>query len=160
MEHKMHAAGGSHGNPYARLLWMLLLSFAAMYALMYAMVDRFDNVLGSVNQFYMAGLMAAPMAIIELALMRAMYPRKRLNAAIMAVSIVLLAVFWIGIRQQAAVNDTQFLRSMIPHHAGAILMCGRNHLADPQLRQLCKDIMVSQQAEITLMKSKLAPLDR
>lgn len=46
---------------------MTLLSFAAMYVLMYAMVDRFGNVFNNVNQVYMAGLMAAAMVLIELA---------------------------------------------------------------------------------------------
>ena len=40
---------------------MMGLSFVAMYALMYAMVDQWANVYNNVNQFYMAGLMAAPM---------------------------------------------------------------------------------------------------
>jgi hypothetical protein len=37
------------------------LLFVAMFILMYSMVDRFANVYPNVNQFYMAGLMAAPM---------------------------------------------------------------------------------------------------
>jgi hypothetical protein len=40
------------------------------------MVDRFANVYPNLNQFYMAGLMAAPMVLIELALMGHMYPNK------------------------------------------------------------------------------------
>jgi len=64
-------------------------------------------------------------------------------------------LFWIGIRQQAAVTDQQFLRSMIPHHAGAILMCKQNKLQDPELQRLCGNIVSSQQAEIDFMKSKL-----
>jgi uncharacterized protein (DUF305 family) len=78
-----------------------------------------------------------------------------LNSVLAAVSIVLMILFWLGIRQQAAVSDQQFLRSMIPHHAGAILMCGQNRLSDPELQQLCRDIVASQQSEIDLMKAKL-----
>ena len=44
-----------------------------MYVLMYAMVDRMDNVVMNVNQLYMAALMAAPMVVIELVVMRGMY---------------------------------------------------------------------------------------
>jgi uncharacterized protein (DUF305 family) len=44
---------------------------------------------------------------------------------------------------------------MIPHHAGAILMCRHNKLSDPELQQLCGEIIDSQQAEIELMKRKL-----
>lgn len=63
-----------HHSPYLRLLGMTVLSFLAMYILMYAMVDRAGNIFNSINQVYMAGLMAAPMVLIELALMRSMYP--------------------------------------------------------------------------------------
>ena len=63
--------------PYGRLLVMAVLSFASMYVLMYAMVNRLANVYPNLNQFYMAGLMAAPMVIIELAVMGAMYSDKR-----------------------------------------------------------------------------------
>jgi peptidoglycan/LPS O-acetylase OafA/YrhL len=159
-QHAMHE--GRHGadesggkGHYGRLLAMVLLSFLAMYALMYAMVDTFDNVFNNVNQVYMAGLMAAPMVLIELGLMSRMYPNRTLNAILGAASIALMILFWVGIRQQVAVSDRQFLRSMIPHHAGAILMCGNNRLGDPDLQQLCRDIMASQQSEIDLMKAKL-----
>jgi uncharacterized protein (DUF305 family) len=152
-QHAQHAT--PNGGPYARLLAMVLLSFIAMYILMYAMVSSFDNVYNSVNQFYMAGLMAAPMAIVELALMASMYPHKRLNIVLIVASAVLMPLSWFGIRNQVAISDQQFLRSMIPHHAGAILMCKENRLTDPELQKLCSDIISSQQREIDEMKSKL-----
>lgn len=40
---------------YVHLLIMTVLSFAAMYVLMYAMANSLDNVFANVNQFYMAG---------------------------------------------------------------------------------------------------------
>ena len=46
---------------------MTALMFVAMFGLMYAMVDRFDNVFPNLNQLYMASLMTAPMLLIELA---------------------------------------------------------------------------------------------
>jgi hypothetical protein len=54
---------------YGRLLAMTAMMFIAMYILMYAMVDTFGNVYNNLNQIYMAGLMTAPMIVIELALM-------------------------------------------------------------------------------------------
>ena len=145
---------------YRRLLLMAALSFVSMYVLMYAMVNTFANVYMNLNQFYMAGLMAAPMVIIELALMGSMYPDRKRNAVIMAVSLVALGVFWIFIRQQAAITDRQFLRSMIPHHAGAILMCEEAPIRDPKIKELCGAIVSSQQSEIDQMKAKLAELER
>ena len=58
---------------YIHLLLMIFLSFISMYVLMYSMVNAFSNVYSNLNQFYMAGLMTAPMVIIELILMGAMY---------------------------------------------------------------------------------------
>ncbi len=145
---------------YGRLLPMVVLSFLAMYVLMYAMVDTIANVYLNLNQFYMAGLMAAPMVVIELALMGVMYGDKKRNVAISAVSLAALAAFWILIRQQTAITDTQFLRSMIPHHSGAILMCRKASIQDPEIKQLCEAIVSSQQSEIDQMKAKLAELDR
>lgn len=143
---------------YYRLIGMVVLSFLAMYILMYAMVNSFANVYNNVNQFYMAGLMAAPMAVIELALMSSMYQDKRLNAIIVAASIVALIAFFLLIRQQTAVTDGQFLRSMIPHHAGAILMCERSPAQTPQIKDLCKAIISSQESEIRQMKTMLDAL--
>jgi uncharacterized protein (DUF305 family) len=146
--------------PYGRLLLMALLSFVAMYVLMYAMVNTLSNVYMNLNQFYMAGLMAAPMVVIELALMAAMYNDRKRNAAIMVVSLLALGVFWLFIRQQTAITDRQFLRSMIPHHAGAILMCEEAPIRDPEIKQLCGAIVSSQQAEIDQMKAKLKELEK
>ena len=68
-----------HRIQYGRLALMTAVSFIAMFILMYAMVDRFASGYPNVNQFYMAGLMAAPMVIIELFVMRAMYPDTKMN---------------------------------------------------------------------------------
>jgi uncharacterized protein (DUF305 family) len=144
-----------HENHYRRLAVMLLLSFITMYALMYAMVDTFGNVYMNLNQVYMAALMTAPMAMIEIAVMRGMYKDARLNRLILGGAALLIAGAWIGIRQQVLITDAQFLRSMIPHHAGAMLMCGRAPVEDPAVQTLCKTILASQQAEIGRMKSLL-----
>ena len=152
-----HASSQTH---YGRLLLMIALSFVSMYALMYGMVNSLANVYMNVNQVYMAGLMAAPMGLIELALMGSMYRDRKLNVIVAAGSVVALALFWVLLRQQAAVSDTQFLRSMIPHHAGAILMCEQAPIQDAEIRALCKNILSSQQAEIDQMKAKLSALGR
>lgn len=148
-----------HGRPYVRLLLMVLLSFVTMYVLMYAMVNTFANVHPNLNQFYMAGLMAAPMALIELGLMRAMYPERSANVAIAIGAVIASIAFWTFIRQQTAVSDAQFLKSMIPHHAGAILMCRQAPLRDEAIRDLCKTIISSQQTEIDQMNAMLARIE-
>jgi hypothetical protein len=143
---------------YVHLAIMVALSFISMYVLMYAMVNRFANVYSNLNQFYMAGLMTAPIVVIELALMRSVYDNKNANIFIIAVSVVALGAFFLGIRQQAAIGDKSFLTSMIPHHAGAILMCERAPIQDAEIKKLCSEIISNQQREIDQMKSMLARL--
>jgi hypothetical protein len=147
------------GRPYARLAGMFVFSFLSMYVLMYAMVDRLANVISNPNQFYMAGLMAAPMVFIELILMSKMYPKKKLNLTLIAASVLMMGAFFLFVRQQTAIDDRDFLRSMIPHHAGAILMCNEASLTDPEIKALCEQIIESQQEEIDQMKAMLKRLD-
>jgi len=147
-------------HPYRNLAVMLVLSFGAMYALMYAMVDSLANVYANINQAYMAALMAAPMAIIELVVMRAMYTSTRANAGILVSAAAAVLAFFLLIRMQSGVSDPQFLRSMIPHHGGAILMCEQASLQDREIEDLCRRIVASQRAEIAEMRAKLDTLER
>jgi DUF305 family protein family protein len=147
-------------NHYRQLIAMAALSFMAMYILMYAMVNTIDDVYMNVNQVYMAGLMTAPMMVIELLVMRGMYHIRKLNALIIAASVIGGVLMFVFIRQQTAVRDGQFLRSMIPHHSGAILMCEGASLQDPDNRELCKAIISSQQREVDQMVAKLRELER
>lgn len=145
-------------QPYFNLGVMAVLSFVAMYFLMYSMVNSVAHVYMSVNQAYMAALMAAPMVVIELIVMRMMYPDPRLNRLVVAGSLVVGIAMFLFIREQTAVGDRQFARSMIPHHSGAILMCGQASLTDSELKRLCQDIVSSQQREIDQLKSILQRL--
>jgi uncharacterized protein (DUF305 family) len=142
-------------HPYAQLALMAFLSFLAMYALMYAMVDRFANVYPHLNQLYMAALMAAPMVVIELVLMNHMYKIRSWNVAAISASLVVFSASFLFIRQQVGITDREFLRSMIPHHAGAILMCEQAPINDAEIEQLCRTIIAGQQSEIAQMKAIL-----
>ena len=144
-----------HAKHYAHLVIMAVLSFIAMYILMYSMVDEFSNVYNSVNQFYMAGLMTAPMVLIEIAVMREMYKNPKANVVVIVLSLVALVGFFFAIRQQTAVGDAQFLRSMISHHGGAVLMCNKAPIERVEIKKLCQSIISSQKEEIDQMKKLL-----
>ena len=133
---------------YGRFGLMILLSYVVMFAFMYAMVDRWANVYPNLNQAYMAGLMAAPMALLELVLMGMMYPNRRLNLIIGASAAVVLIASFFAIRMQTGIGDSQFLRSMIPHHSGAILMCKEATISNPDIQVLCRNIIEGQQDRI------------
>ena len=145
---------------YVNLAIMAVLSFISMFVFMYMMVDSFANVYPNINQVYMAGLMTAPMIVIEIFVMWSMYNNKKANLIIAGVSVLLLILFTAFIRYQTVVGDKQFLKSMIPHHAGAILMCDNPNLRDQEVKDLCKSITIDQQKEIDWMKNKLDELER
>jgi uncharacterized protein (DUF305 family) len=145
---------------YTNLFLMSIFSFASMYILMYMMVDQLSNVYANLNQLYMAALMTAPMVIFELFFMRSMYENKRLNFLINIAACMVMIGSIIGIRKQVGITDREFLKSMIPHHAAALLMCQQSHLHDPEIKQLCHNIRTSQQAEIDFMKMKLKALEK
>jgi uncharacterized protein (DUF305 family) len=77
----------------------------------------------------------------------------------MDVSVIALIGFFLFIRQQTAITDRQFLRSMIPHHSSAILMCERSPVQDPDIQALCDSIIQSQQEEINKMEAILQRLE-
>lgn len=159
-DHSMsHSQSHESMDHYSKFAIMIGLSFIAMYVFMYSMVDAFSSVYNSVNQFYMAGVMAAPMVIIEILVMNKMYHNKKLNALILGGSLAALIFFFAGIRYQIGVGDKQFLRSMIPHHSGAVLMCNEGRISDPEIVSLCKNIIASQTSEIDQMKGILSRLD-
>lgn len=158
--HHTAQANDVHSNRhYYKLLIMAVISFIAMYFLMYSMVDSFKNVISNINQVYMAGLMTMPMVMIELILMKAMYSNKKLNTLLFGISALLLIIFFVFIRQQTAVGDKQFLKSMIPHHAAAILMVEKTSITDPEIKKLAERIIKAQQAEIEEMKTKLREME-
>lgn len=145
---------------YSNLFFMAALSFISMYVLMYSMVNEFANVYPNLNQIYMAGLMTMPMIFIELLLMRSMYTNTKINTLIWGGGLVIFFVLIVFIRKQTAISDKEFLKSMIPHHASALLMCEKASLHDPEIKELCKAILAGQQSEIILMKAKLKALEK
>lgn len=155
MANQHHQHADHNDKMYIKLLAMAVLSFIAMYALMYSMVNTFRDIYPNFNQLYMAGLMTAPMVLIEIVLMEVMYKNKKLNIIIAAVCVLVGLLFFLGIRQQTAISDKEFLRSMIPHHSGAILMCREADITDPDIKSLCQTIMKGQQQEIDQMRAIL-----
>lgn len=146
-----------HSNKHMswkNLLIMAILSFMAMYILMYAMVDRYQNVYSNLNQLYMVMVMTAAMMLIEIAVMNSMYERK-VKVITASVSVIALILFWSFTRNQTAISDKEFLKSMIPHHGAAVLMCKKAPIVDPEIKQFCDAIISGQQSEIDWMQNKL-----
>ena len=156
----MHSMNGHGEVSYGKLSLELLLDFVVMFFVMYAMIATLDHLYLNINSVYMTMMMVAPMAALMIVFMRDMYRSSRNNLIVFGLAAVLFAVGWFGMRNQLAVDDAQFVRSMIPHHSGAILMCQQADIRDPEVIQLCRGIVAAQNREIAQMQSILARLER
>ena len=147
-----------HGNSYRNLVIELIAHFTIMYLVMYTMIAAFDHFYFNLNNVYMTLMMVTPMALLMLVLMRSMYANKRANLAIAIGAVVIFAGSFYAMRSQAAIGDKELIRGMIPHHSGAILMCGKAKLTDSELVALCDDIVEAQEREISQMQTILERL--
>jgi Domain of unknown function (DUF305) len=140
---------------YKKLAWMGLLHLPFMYAIMFAMVYSGEEIFQNLNTFYMAVMMVAPMIFLMPLTMPDMYKDKKRNLIAYGIALSMLLVGFMLVRAQSFIGDRQFMRSMIPHHSGAILMCERAKIQDAELKALCTQIVVGQKAEIEKMKKIL-----
>lgn len=145
-------------SSYSNLVWMGVLHVPIMYAIMFAMVDTWNDIFQNLNTFYMSLMMAAPMVAVMPFMMKEMYPDKKKNAVVVLGSALVIVTAFLGIRYQSAIGDTQFIRSMVPHHSGAILMCREANIRDPELKTLCDNISKGQRQEIEQMNKILQRL--
>jgi len=161
MQQGMHDMDSTMGpdmmrSHYRMLALNLAISLVIMYLVMFAMIYTLGEFIQNINFFYMALMMWAPMGSLMLLTMASMYKNKRLNIVLHATFGLIFILSFVGIREQGLVGNNQFLRSMIPHHSGAILMCEKSSISDPAIARLCDGIVAGQKAEIAEMKALLA----
>ena len=136
----------------------MAINLVIMYLVMFAMIWSWGEFFQNLNFFYMALMMWAPMGVIMLLTMGMMYRNKKLNMILYAAFGLIFVISMIGIRDQSLVGNRQFLRSMIPHHSGAITMCERASIDNPEIRNICfspNGIVESQKREIAQMEALL-----
>ena len=137
---------------YWRFGAMIATSTAAMFVLMYFNTYEWDHVQWSETRFYMAFVMGSTMAVIMLLFMIGMYKSRIVNAAILGAAVVIFAsTLWL-VRSQTTVQDTSYMRAMIPHHSIAILTSERSELTDLRVLELADEIILAQRREIAEMK--------
>jgi len=104
--------------------------------------------------------MGAVMAIVMLAFMLNMYKKKPMNIAIFAGGAASFAIALWLVRSQATVDDTDYMKAMIPHHSIAIMTSERAQISDPRVRKLADQIIEAQRREISEMKFLINDLER
>lgn len=149
-----------HKGNYGKLAMSLGISFVIMYLVMFLNIDSTDHFYISLTRAYMALLMVAPMALLMLLLMGKMYPDKKTNAAISISATVVFILALVLLRQQVPIGDRQYMKAMIPHHSSAILTSENADIQDPEVQQLAKQIIETQEREIAQMKNILERMER
>ncbi|MCB4794096.1 DUF305 domain-containing protein [Pseudomonas sp. NP21570] len=146
-------------QPYVKFGAMIATSTLVMFGLMYLNVFQTDHILFSETRAYMALIMGAAMAIVMLAFMLKMYPRREVNIAIFAGSALVFVVSSWLVRSQATVDQVSWMKAMIPHHSIAILTSERADIQDPRVRELADSIIEAQRREIDEMKALIKNLE-
>lgn len=146
-------------NNYLKFGVMIATSTIIMYILMYYNVFQLDHIFFSQTRVYMALMMGSMMAIVMLLFMWKMYTKRGLNFIILAVSAVVFAsMIWLT-RVQAGIEDTAWMKAMIPHHSIAILTSERADISDPRVQELAEQIIRTQREEIAQMKELIEDLE-
>jgi uncharacterized protein (DUF305 family) len=144
---------------YWRFAAMIVTSTLIMYGLMYLNTYAIEHVFFSQTRAWMALLMGATMAVIMLGFMLNMYRNRTVNIAIFAGAVVVFAgSLWL-VRSQVTVDDTSYMRAMIPHHSIAIMTSKRAQITDPRVRELADEIIAAQEREIAEMRGLIADLE-
>lgn len=144
---------------YLTFILMLACSAVSMYITMYFNTYKFDHVFFSWTRMYMALIGISGMALVMFLFMRGMYRNKKKNAAIIAGSLLLMALSTFLVRQQVPIDDVRWMKAMIPHHSIAILTSNRADLKDPEVKNLAEEIIRAQEREIAEMKRMIDRLE-
>lgn len=140
---------------YIKFGVIMLVSLGLMWVLSMSMIRSVDHFYFNLSNFWMALLMVAAMGIVMVIGMWSMFKNTKANIAMLVGFAVLFGgVFALG-RTETFVGDEEFLKSMIPHHSRAILVCQESDITDPEIVELCKGIVESQRSEIEQMQSIL-----
>ena len=148
MDHQKEKMGMSWG----RFAAMVAISTVIMFGLMYQLVYSADHVLFSMNRLIASLVMACVMTIVMLAFMWSMYEGTKTKVAIVVIAAALGTILLTVNRRQALIDDTRFMKAMIPHHSIAINNARKATIRDPRVRKLADQIIESQVREIAEMK--------
>ena len=134
---------------------MFLLMFVSMLIIHllimpWFMIDSRDNFRISRNQIYAATFMATCMVVVE-----AIHNPLPMWGWLVVFGLFVFSIS--GMKFQVAVEDSDYLEDMIPHHSMAVLTSKAvlKKTRNPEIRHLAQGILQSQTSEIAIMKSLL-----
>lgn len=145
---------------WGRFAAMIATSTFIMFFLMYQLVYEADHLTFSVNRLIAALVMGSVMTFVMLGFMWSMYEGKGIKITVLAGAVLLGGVFLYVNRSQSLIEDTRFMKAMIPHHSIAVNNARRADIRDPRVRELGDEIIAAQVREIRTMKLLLEDIER
>lgn len=136
---------------YLRFGAMILTAMVFMYWVMFTGSWEWSHVRFSQSRVFMAVTMGGTMGLVMLAWMLGMYKNMKANVAVIVASVLLIGGGIALDRSQITVNDTAFMRAMIPHHSLAITRSERFQNEDVRVCELAVGISEEQRREIAEM---------
>ena len=150
----------SKGMSWGRFAAMIATSTFIMFFLMYQLVYSLDHATLSVNRLVASLVMGCVMTVVMLGFMWSMYKGKRTKIAVLVVAALVGVILLSVNRRQTLIGDTNFMKSMIPHHSIAINNARKASLSDPRVRELADGIIESQVREIAEMELLIEDIAR
>jgi len=145
---------------YLRFGAMILTAMVLMYGVMYMGTFEWGHVQWSESRLFMTLAMGGTMGLVMLGWMLNMYKNPKINVAIVAGSVLLLALAVFLDRSQTTVEDDSFMSAMIPHHSMAITRAERSQLSDVRVCELAVAISEAQKREIAEMEWLITDIKR
>lgn len=145
---------------WGRFAAMIATSTAIMFFLMYQLVYEADHLTFSVNRLLASLIMGSVMTVVMLGYMWSMYEGMGTKVAVLVSGALLSVVLLYANRSQSLIDDSRFMRAMIPHHSIAVNNARKADIRDPRVRELADEIIASQVREIRTMKLLLDDIDR
>ena len=145
---------------WSKFAAMIATSVVVMFGLMYQLIYSFDHAFFSLNRLVASLVMGCVMTVVMLAFMWSMYNGKGTKIAVLLVAGIVGVILFATNRSQALIDDTKFMKSMIPHHSIAINNARKASISDPRVRELADEIIESQVREIAEMELLISDISR
>jgi len=143
---------GMKKHMYLRFGAMILTGMVVMYWVMFVGSWEWSHVRWSQSRMFMALTMGGTMGLVMLAWMLNMYRNTTANVIVVGLSLLVLMVGVVLDRSQTTVDDTAFMKAMIPHHSLAITRSERFNVDDVRVCELAVAISEAQRREILEME--------
>jgi uncharacterized membrane protein len=119
---------------WGRFAAMIAASTVTMFFLMYQLVSSAEHAMFSLNRLLSSLIMGGIMTAIMLAFMWKMYQPQAAKVGVLIGGLLVAGVLLAVNRSQVLIDDSRFMKSMIPHHSIAINNARKASISDPRVR--------------------------